>query len=286
MPVTFGFEGQTVLITGAATGLGFAAAEAFGQAGARVAVNDLSADRVERAYAALAGEGIDCRGFAADVRDAEAVKCMVAAVEAWAGSLDVLVANAGIYPNTPFLEIAEDEWDRVLDTNLKGVFLTCRAAARVMVRAGRGGRILMIGSGAANHAIWGWSHYCASKAAVVMLMRAMALELATASGSTPSCRATSTFRKVGAISPPPTRTRPAQPPRLGVPPSRRTSPTHCCSWLRRSPASSPARSSPSTAAAAPVGSDSGRSARRDARRRRGARGRLGGQGERWPYRSR
>ena len=178
MPVTFGFEGQTVLVTGGATGLGFAAAEAFGQAGARVAVNDLSADRVERAYAALAGEGIDCRGFAADVRDGEAVERMVAAVEAWTGSLDVLVANAGIYPNTPFLEIAEDEWDRVLDTNLKGVFLTCQAAARVMVRAGRGGRILMIGSGAANHAIWGWSHYCASKAAVVMLMRAMALELA------------------------------------------------------------------------------------------------------------
>jgi 3-oxoacyl-[acyl-carrier protein] reductase len=101
----------------------------------------------------------------------------VAEVEAW-GAPDVLVANAGVYPNTPFLAIAAEEWDRVLDTNLKGVFLTAQAAARAMVRAGRGGRILTVASGAANHAIWGWAHYCASKAAVVMLTRAMALELA------------------------------------------------------------------------------------------------------------
>ena len=88
-----------------------------------------------------------------------------------------MVANAGIYPNTPFLDLSEKEWDSVLDTNLKGVFLTCQAAARVMVRTRRGGQIITMSSRAANTAYWGWAHYCTSKAAVVMLTKAMALEL-------------------------------------------------------------------------------------------------------------
>ena len=89
----------------------------------------------------------------------------------------VVVANAGLYPNTPFLDLSEAEWDRVIATNLKGVFLSCQAAARSMVRAGNAGRIIVVSSTAAQRAIWGWSHYCASKAAAVMLTRAMALEL-------------------------------------------------------------------------------------------------------------
>jgi NAD(P)-dependent dehydrogenase (short-subunit alcohol dehydrogenase family) len=178
MSISFSFEGRTVLVTGAATGLGFATARAFGRAGARAAVNDLSDERVERAVATLAGEGIACTGFAADVRDPDGMRAMVAAVEQQLDGIDVLVANAGVYPNTPFLDITEDEWQRVIDTNVNGVFRTCQAAARVMARQGRGGQIVTLSSGAANHAIWGWSHYCASKAAVVLLTKGMALELA------------------------------------------------------------------------------------------------------------
>ena len=177
MAISFGFSGQVVLVTGGASGLGFAIAENFGRAGATVALNDLSSDRVERASAELASSGIACRGFAADVRDARAVHRMVDQVVAELGVPDVAIVNAGIYPNTPFLEMTEEEWDRVMDTNLKGTFLTCQSVAKAMVSANRAGLLVTIASGAGNTALWGWSHYCASKAAVVMLTRAMALEL-------------------------------------------------------------------------------------------------------------
>lgn len=175
--ISIDFYGQVVLVTGAAAGLGYAIAEAFGRAGARVALNDLSPERVERAVSELASLGISCRGYAADVRDSSAVREMVARVVADLGAPDVMVASAGIYPNTAFLEIAEEEWDRVLDTNLKGTFLSCQAVARAMISAGKGGQIVTMSSGAANTAFLGWSHYCASKSAVVMLTRSMALEL-------------------------------------------------------------------------------------------------------------
>jgi len=175
--ISFDFSGQVVLVTGGASGLGFAIAEAFGSAGATVALNDLSAERVEAAVRELSGDGITCRGFAADVRDVKAVRGMVDRVVAELGGPTVTVVNAGIYPNTPFLEMSEEEWDRVLDTNLKGTFLTCQTVARALVSASQGGQMVTIASGAATTAFQGWSHYCASKAAVVMLTRAMALEL-------------------------------------------------------------------------------------------------------------
>lgn len=177
MTISFDFTDQVVLVTGGASGLGFAIAEAFGNAGATVALNDLSSDRVEVAVRELSGGGINCRGFAADVRDSKAIQDMVDRVVAELGVPTVAIANAGIYPNTPLLEMSEEEWDRVLDTNLKGTFLTCQTVARALVSANRGGQLVTIASGAASTAFQGWSHYCASKAAVVMLTRAMALEL-------------------------------------------------------------------------------------------------------------
>jgi 3-oxoacyl-[acyl-carrier protein] reductase len=175
--ISFDYAGQVVLVTGAATGLGFAIAEGFGKAGATVALNDLSPERVSSATESLERMGITCGGFPADVRDGMAVRTMVDAVVARFGAPDVTVVNAGIYPNTPFLEIAGDEWQRVIDTNLTGAFLTCQAAALAMVAARKHGQIVTIASGAANTAFRGWAHYSASKAALVMLSRSMALEL-------------------------------------------------------------------------------------------------------------
>ncbi len=178
MPVEIGFEDQVVLVTGGATGLGQAIATAFGKAGAHIALNDRDDVRATDACERLNAIGINSRPFAADIRDSSAVRHMITGIERELGPIDVAVANAGVYPVSSFLDLAEEEWDRVLDTNLKGVFLTCQAVARSMVKHGRPGRIITLSSGAANHAIWGWAHYCASKAGVVLLTKTMALELA------------------------------------------------------------------------------------------------------------
>src|SRR5206468_1228933 len=92
--------------------------------------------------------------------------------------VDIAVNNAAVYPNTPVVEMAEEEWDLVLDTNLKGAFLFTRAAARQMIAQGRGGKLCLIASGAYRSARRGASHYCASKAGLVLLAQTLALELA------------------------------------------------------------------------------------------------------------
>lgn len=179
MPHSPDFTGQTVLVTGAATGLGFAIAREFGLAGARVALNDLTPESLNEPCEQLINLDIECCKFAGDVRNSATVTGMVEGVLSQCGGIDILVANAGLYPVSGFLDMSEDEWDRVIDTNLKGTFLTCQAVARAMVSASRGGQIITMSSGAANRAISGWSHYCTSKAGVVMLTRSMALELAS-----------------------------------------------------------------------------------------------------------
>jgi NAD(P)-dependent dehydrogenase (short-subunit alcohol dehydrogenase family) len=115
-----------------------------------------------------------------DVRDASQVQSAVEQTVDRFGRLDVAVSNAGVYPNTAVVDMTEDEWDFVLDTNLKGSFLLCRAAARQMLRQGGGGKLCLISSGAGESARLGASHYCASKAGIVMLAKTLALELAEA----------------------------------------------------------------------------------------------------------
>lgn len=178
MPVEIDFRNQVVLVTGGATGLGRAIASAFGRAGASIALNDLDQDRVRGACERLTQEGVSCRPYAADVRDAQAIRGTVVNIENQLGPIDVAVANAGIYPVSSFLELSEEEWDRVLDTNLKGAFLTGQSAARSMINHGRAGCIITLSSGVANSAISGWAHYSASKAGIIQLTKTMALELA------------------------------------------------------------------------------------------------------------
>jgi 3-oxoacyl-[acyl-carrier protein] reductase len=170
--------GRAALVTGAQQGIGRAIALALAGAGADVGVNWLddraAAERVSAEVEALGRRAVLVQGDVARAADAAA---MVDAVAGRLGRLDVLVNNAGVYPRAPFLDLGEGEWDRVLDVNLKGSFLCAQAAARAMVRGGRGGAIVSLSSSAIRGQPLG-VHYSASKAGVIGMTRAMALALA------------------------------------------------------------------------------------------------------------
>ncbi|SHI79951.1 SDR family oxidoreductase [Wenxinia saemankumensis] len=166
-------EGKTVLVTGASRGIGEAAARAFAAAGARVALTARSAEEIGR-IAAEIGEGaiaIPC-----DVARYWEMEAAIAATEDAFGALDVLIGNAGaIEPIAHLGRVDPDEWGRVIDVNLKGVFHGMRAALPGMVEAG-GGTIITVSSGAAHNPVEAWSHYCASKAGAAMLTECLDLE--------------------------------------------------------------------------------------------------------------
>lgn len=173
----FDFQNDVVLVTGAGAGIGAGVAQAFHAAGAKVALADFRQEALDRTLSSI---GPSDRVFSqtVDVRDHDAVHAFTNAAEQQLGPLTVAVANAGVYPNTPVLDMDVEEWDRVMETNVRGVFLTCQAAGRSMVANGTRGRIITVSSGAYRSGRVGASHYCASKAGVVMFTRVLALELA------------------------------------------------------------------------------------------------------------
>jgi NAD(P)-dependent dehydrogenase (short-subunit alcohol dehydrogenase family) len=169
------FEGQTAVVTGAASGMGLATARAFGAAGARLALVDLDPPRLDAVANELRRGGARVLAVACSVADAVAVeRAFVDAVAAF-GTIDVLFAAAGVPFNRPSLEITPEELRQVVDVNLAGVFLCDQAAARRMVPAGRGVIInvsSMYGTvGGARRAV-----YCATKAAVANMTRSLAAE--------------------------------------------------------------------------------------------------------------
>jgi 3-oxoacyl-[acyl-carrier protein] reductase len=177
-PMQLSLAGRVVLITGAATGIGRATALACGRAGAMVAVNHLGRGELAREVVALLQSG-GARAFAleADVTQAAQVASMVASVEAMLGPLDTLVNNAGILQDKPFLDTTEDDWDRMLDTDLKSVFLTCRAVLPGMVARERG-VIINIASDLGLLGRAQFAPYSAAKAGVIGLTRSLAREFA------------------------------------------------------------------------------------------------------------
>ncbi|MDX6716941.1 MAG: hypothetical protein QOH30_3499 [Baekduia sp.] len=164
------------LVTGGATGIGFATALALGRDGARVVLAGLPGSPLPEAVDALVADGIDAIAVEADVgRAADAERAVAAAVEAY-GRLDALVNCAGTSAVAPLATMDEADWDRVFDTNVRGVFLMSRAAIPALAASGAGA-IVNVASQLALSAVPGFSAYCASKAAVLHLTRCMALEL-------------------------------------------------------------------------------------------------------------
>ncbi len=169
---------KVAVITGGALGIGRATARLFAAEGATVALGDLDDAGAEKVAREIVERGGRALARPLDVGDAGQVNDFFTAVVAQYGRVDVMVANAGIAHSAPFLEHPEAQWQRVLRVNLTGVFLTCQAAARQMVRQGGGGRIISIASINAFRGVENLVGYNAAKAGVVELTRTMAVELA------------------------------------------------------------------------------------------------------------
>jgi NAD(P)-dependent dehydrogenase (short-subunit alcohol dehydrogenase family) len=170
------FTGKVVIVTGAARGMGKATAAAFAREGARVAVNDLVADAAERAAAEIRASGGEATAIAADVSQrADAQRLAAETVQRY-GTVDVLVNNAGILSRTAIESISEEEWDRVMAVNVRGVFLCAQAVLPIM-KARRYGRIVNVASSAGRSvSTFGGAAYTTSKAAVLGLTRHIARE--------------------------------------------------------------------------------------------------------------
>lgn len=172
--------GRTILVSGAARGLGAAFAQACSQAGARIAVADIDGDGATRMAEQLRNEGGEAEGFVVDIGDPQAVTALAAAVEQRMGAIDGLLNNAalatGIGGKT-FEEIDIDQWDQVMRINVRGTWLMTRAFAPLLRRSVKGGRVLNIAS---DTALWGAPrllHYVASKGAVISMTRSLSREL-------------------------------------------------------------------------------------------------------------
>ena len=176
MQVSGAFAQETAIVTGGSRGIGLAIARRLGRRGARVALCARNAEAAEQAARALRDEGVEALGAAADVTSAASVRAFVERVREACGGVSLLVNNAGIGIFRPALQLEEDDWDRVLDTNLKGAWLMSRAVAPLMVAAGRG-QIIHIASLAGKNTFAGGGAYCASKWGLRGLAGCLAEEL-------------------------------------------------------------------------------------------------------------
>ena len=169
-------DGQVAVVTGGSRGIGRVIAERLASEGARVVVTARSAEGAEAAAAELSGDGHV--GLACDVSDGDAVAAFVKQVEGELGGIDILVNNAGITADNILVRLSDDDWDRVVDTNLKGAFIMVRAAARGMMKR-RSGRIINITSVVGLTGNRGQVNYAASKAGLVGMTKSVAKELAS-----------------------------------------------------------------------------------------------------------
>jgi glucose 1-dehydrogenase len=171
---------KVALITGASSGIGAGVAARFAAEGARVAVNYRPGSPKDREAAEAAVKSYATKSLAveADVAKRDHVDAMIERVVSELGRIDICLNNAGIEIRRAFLETTDDEWNRVLGVNLYGSFVTSQVAARAMVAQGGGGRLLFMSSVHEDIPFPSYTSYCASKGAIRMMMRNMAMELA------------------------------------------------------------------------------------------------------------
>lgn len=168
--------GKTAIVTGGARGIGLGIAARLLEAGANVAVVDVLAEEAGKAAATLGNKAL---ALTTDVSNEESIRAMVQKTVERFGSVDILVNNAGIYPNILVMNMTQEDFDRVIAINLRGVFLCTKLVAEQMIQQGRGGKIINVTSIDALHpSSAGLAHYDASKHGVWGFTKNVALELA------------------------------------------------------------------------------------------------------------
>jgi 3-oxoacyl-[acyl-carrier protein] reductase len=178
VPGDEGLQGKIALVTGASRGIGRAIALRFAREGANVGINYRTSREEAEAVAKSVRElGVEPKLLHADVSRPDQVQAMFEALDVW-GGVDILVNNAGVTRDGLLMRMSEDDWDEVMNVNLRGAFLCCRAAARPMVRK-RWGRIINMASVVGLAGNPGQSNYAASKAGLIGLTRTLSRELAS-----------------------------------------------------------------------------------------------------------
>ena len=171
----FSLEGKVALVTGAAYGIGFAIAEAYAKAGAKIAFNCRSQHHMDQALADYKAKGIEAKGYICDVTNEEEVKKMVADIEKELGVIDILVNNAGIIKRIPMCEMKAEEFRQVIDVDLNAPFIVSKAVIPSMIAQG-GGKIINICSMMSELGRETVSAYAAAKGGLKMLTRNIASE--------------------------------------------------------------------------------------------------------------
>ncbi|MCU0924873.1 MAG: SDR family oxidoreductase [Hydrogenophaga sp.] len=171
----FSLQGRRALITGSSGGIGLALARALGQAGATVVLNGRDATRLHAAHAQLSAEGLTTEQAVFDVTHGQAVRAGVTDIEQRLGPIDILVNNAGMQIRNPLHEFADDDWHRLMRTNLDSVFFVSKAVVGGMIARG-GGKIINICSVQSELGRPGIAPYTASKGAIKMLTKGMAID--------------------------------------------------------------------------------------------------------------
>lgn len=174
-----GLGGKVAIVTGGAMGIGYGISYRLAEAGASVVIADMNGPAAHDAMAKLVAKGWQATAAVADVSDSVQVDGMIETAIKTYGQIDILVNNAGIYPNVPLMQMREEDFERVLSINLKGVFLATKAAAAQMITQGGGGKIINITSvDALRPSMVGLAAYDASKHGIWGFTKNIALELA------------------------------------------------------------------------------------------------------------
>jgi gluconate 5-dehydrogenase len=173
----FDLSGRVAIVTGGARGIGFAIAKGLASSGALVVIADINSDGAEKAAATVRAEGFQAQSIAVDVTKRTSVQDMVGQTVEGSGQIDILVNCAGIILRKPIEEVTDEEWDSILDVNLRGVFLCSQVAGREMIKR-KQGKIISISSNIAQVLQHGRGIYAVSKAGVSHLTKVMALEWA------------------------------------------------------------------------------------------------------------